>query len=81
VGGTLPNADAEHILILRGKDTIHVDYHKLSVEGDFSADPMLEQGDKIFVPFYDVGEVITTHFPARTHQCPLQGRAFVVGIL
>ena len=63
VGGILSNANTEDILVLRGKDTIHVDYHKLSVEGDFSADPMLEQGDRIFVPFNDVGEVVTLIFP------------------
>ena len=63
VGGTLSNANTEDIWILRGKDTIHVDFHKLSVEGDFNADPMLEQGDKIFVPFNDVGEVVTLIFP------------------
>ena len=78
VGGTLTNANTEDILVLRGKDTIHVDFHKLSVEGDFSADPMLEQGDKIFVPFNDVGEVITLIFPhIRTSAPYKEGRSLL----
>lgn len=63
VGGVLSNANTEDVRIIRGSDTLHVDFHKLTVSGDFDSDVMLQQGDRIFVPFYDVGENVTLIFP------------------
>ena len=62
-GGMLPNANTEDILVIRGKDTIHVDFHKISQGGDFEADVMLEQGDRIFVPFIEMGDDVILIFP------------------
>ena len=62
-GGMLPNASTEDIQVIRGKDTIHVDFHKLTQAGDFDSDVMLEQGDRIFVPFIEMGDDVVLIFP------------------
>lgn len=63
IGGVLPNADTEDIRIIRGKDTLHIDYNAMSSKGDFHADVMLQQGDEIFVPFVTVSDNVTLNFP------------------
>lgn len=63
VGGTLANANNEDVLVIRGKDTIHVDYNAMSSLGKFDEDVMLEQGDKVFVPFVAMGDNIALLFP------------------
>lgn len=62
-GGTLPNANTEDIWVLRGKDTIHVNYAAMSSKGNFDDDVMLEQGDRIYVPFVAMGDNIALIFP------------------
>lgn len=62
-GGMLPNASTENIQVIRGKDTIHVDFHKISLGGDFDADVMLQQGDRIYVPFIEMGDDVVLIFP------------------
>lgn len=63
VGNLLPNANTEDVQIIRGKDTIHVNFTAMTTNGDFSNDIMLEQGDKLFIPFVPMGDNITLMFP------------------
>lgn len=63
VGNTLPNANTEDVRIIRGQDTLHVDYNAMSAKGVFDQDVMLEQGDKVYVPFVDIGDNIALIFP------------------
>ena len=63
VGGVLPNANTEDIMVVRDKDTIHVDYNAMTSQGKFDMDVMLEQGDKVFVPFVAIGDNIAMIFP------------------
>jgi protein involved in polysaccharide export with SLBB domain len=62
VGGTLPSADDHNILVVRGSDSIRVNFFAITTEGDFSKDLLLEQGDQIFVPFADVQSSVTLSF-------------------
>ncbi len=62
VGGTLPSADDRNILVIRGNDSLRVNFFAISTEGDFSKDLLLEQGDQIFVPFADVQNSVTLSF-------------------
>ncbi|MCQ2055405.1 MAG: polysaccharide biosynthesis/export family protein [Fibrobacter sp.] len=63
IGGTLPNANTEDILLIREKDTLHIDYSAMSTKGVFDQDVMLQQGDKIYVPFVEMGDNIALLFP------------------
>ena len=63
IGGTLANANTEDVQVIRGKDTIHVNFTAMTTNGDFESDVMLEQGDKIFVPFIPMGDHISLLFP------------------
>ena len=63
VGGLLPNANQEDIQIIRGKDTIHVNYNEMAKNGTFENDILLQQGDKIYVPFVPMGDNISLVFP------------------
>ena len=63
IGGLLQNANQEDLQIIRGKDTIHVNYNQMVKDGDFENDIMLQQGDKIYVPFVPVGDNISLVFP------------------
>ena len=75
VGGILSNANTEDIWIIRGNDTLHIDYNAMSSKGDFSSDIMLEQGDKIYVPFVAVGDNVVLIFPdSRTSVAYQEGR-------
>lgn len=75
VGGLVARANMEDVQVIRGKDTIHVDYNAMTANGDFSADIMLQQGDKIFVPFVGLGDNISFIFPGfRTSVGYKEGR-------
>lgn len=75
VGGVLPNANKEDIWVLRGNDTLHVNYNAMSSSGDFEQDVMLEQGDKIYVPFVAMGDNIALISPGyRTSVAFQEGR-------
>lgn len=63
VGGTVARANTEDVQVIRGKDTIHVNFNDLSAQGDFENDVMLKQGDKIFVPFVSIVDNVTLIFP------------------
>ena len=63
VGGLLVNSNAEDIMVIRGADTIHVDYNVMTLQGKFDNDVMLEQGDKVFVPYVAMGDNIAMIFP------------------
>ena len=63
VGGTLPNANSEDVQLIRGKDTTHVNFMAMTTNGNFEDDIMLEQGDKIFVPFIPMGDNVSLVFP------------------
>lgn len=74
-GGMLPNANTEDIKIIRGKDTILVNFRKITQGGDFESDVMLQQGDRIFVPFVEMGDDIVMIFPhVRTSVPYKEGR-------
>lgn len=75
VGGMVARANTEDIQVIRGKDTIHVDYNAMTANGDFSSDIMLQQGDKIYVPFVGLGDNISFVFPGfRTSVGYKEGR-------
>lgn len=75
VGGVLPNANKEDIWILRGKDTLHVNYNAMASEGAFDQDIMLEQGDQVYVPFVAMGDNVALLFPGyRTSVAYQEGR-------
>ncbi|MBR4397574.1 MAG: polysaccharide biosynthesis/export family protein [Fibrobacter sp.] len=75
VGGTLLSADIEDVQVIRGKDTIHVDYSAMTTKGEFENDIMLEQGDKVYVPFVKMGENVSLIFPGyRTSAAYQEGR-------
>ncbi|OWV23363.1 sugar transporter [Fibrobacter sp. UWB2] len=63
IGNPLANANTEDVQVIRGKDTIHVNYTTMTTNGEFENDVMLEQGDKIFVPFVPMGDNVTLLFP------------------
>lgn len=63
IGGVLANANTEDVWIIRGNDTLHIDYNAMSSKGDFASDIMLEQGDKVYVPFVAVGDNVILIFP------------------
>ena len=63
IGGLLPNANQEDIQIIRGQDTIHVNYNEMAKNGNFEKDILLQQGDKIYVPFIEVGDNVSLIFP------------------
>jgi len=63
IGGLLPNANQEDIQVIRGKDTIHVNYNEMTTNGNFENDVMLQQGDNIYVPFVPMGDNISMIFP------------------
>ncbi len=65
MGGFLPTADKEKIVVIRGQDSLKVDYNKVVRLGDFSSDLVLMQGDRIFVPFVDMSTAVTLVFPDR----------------
>lgn len=62
-GGTLPNANTENVMVFRGDDTLHVNYNAMSTKGKFDEDVMLQQGDRVFVPFVEMGDNIALIFP------------------
>jgi len=75
IGGTLPNANTEDMMVIRDKDTIHVDYSAMASKGNFDDDVMLLQGDRVFVPYVEVGDNITLIFPGyRTTVAYQEGR-------
>lgn len=57
-GGLLVVADRENILIIRRGDTTTISYDNLE-KGNMAADPMLEPGDLVVVPFCDLAKAIT----------------------
>ena len=63
IGNPLPNANTQDVQVIRGKDTIHVDYTAMTTNGDFNSDIMLEQGDKVFIPFIPMGDNVSLLFP------------------
>lgn len=75
IGGTLPNANTENIMVIRGNDTLHVNYSAMSTKGNFDEDVMLQQGDRVFVPYVEMGDNITLIFPGyRTSIAYKEGR-------
>ncbi len=75
IGGTLPSANLEDILLIRNGDTLHIDFNTVSTKGDFESDPILEQGDHIFVPYVVMGENVSLIFPGyRTSVVYKEGR-------
>lgn len=62
-GGTVSRANNEDIWVLRGKDTIHVNYTAMSSNGNFEDDIMLQQGDRIYVPYVGLVASVSLIFP------------------
>ncbi len=63
IGNPLANANTEDVQVIRGKDTIHVNFTAMTTNGDFEKDVMLEQGDKVFIPFIPMGDNVSLMFP------------------
>lgn len=59
VGEILPAGRDEDVQVIRGKDTLHIDFLKVSNEGDFAKDILMEQGDLVYVPFADMKGSVT----------------------
>ncbi|MBP5246684.1 MAG: polysaccharide biosynthesis/export family protein [Fibrobacter sp.] len=59
VGGILHTGRDEDILVIRGQDTLHINYTKVINEGDFANDVMMEQGDLVYVPFVSLKDAVT----------------------
>ncbi|MBR4348850.1 MAG: polysaccharide biosynthesis/export family protein [Fibrobacter sp.] len=75
IGGTIPNANTEDLLIIRKGDTLHVNFNEIAARGDFASDIMLQQGDQIYVPFVPTGDNVTLIFPGyRTSVAYKDGR-------
>lgn len=72
VGGILVSANTENVMVIRGKDTLHVNYNAMSTKGDFEQDIMLEQGDKVFVPFVAMDDNVAFIFPAYRTSVPYE---------
>jgi protein involved in polysaccharide export with SLBB domain len=51
LGGFLPNADKSSVRIFRGQDTLVYDFFKAAYEGDITQDPLVQQGDFVYIPF------------------------------
>ncbi len=49
-GGITPNGSKIDIKLIREKDTLEVDIEKFENEGDITANPFVQSGDKIYVP-------------------------------
>jgi protein involved in polysaccharide export with SLBB domain len=49
-GGITPNGSKINIKLIRGKDTLKVNIEKFENEGDITANPFVQSGDKIYVP-------------------------------
>jgi len=56
-GGPSNNGSLRDIKLLRGKETISVDFYKVLMDGDSSQDLSLDAGDTIFIP--PVGRTVT----------------------
>ncbi|MBR4915681.1 MAG: polysaccharide export protein [Fibrobacter sp.] len=69
-GGPLPTANLEDIILIRKGDTTHIDFNAISTKGDFANDPMLEQGDQVFVPYQVMGENVALLFPGYRSSVP-----------
>lgn len=63
IGNPLSNANTEDVQVIRGSDTIHVNYSAMTMNGEFENDIMLEQGDKVFIPFVPMGDNVSLLFP------------------
>ncbi len=75
VGNILPSGRDDDVLVIRGNDTLHIDWNKVNNEGDFTNDVMIEQGDKIFIPFADMKNAVTLILPNYRSAVPyLEGR-------
>lgn len=49
-GGITPNGSKINIKLIREKETLEVDIEKFENEGDITANPFVQSGDKIYVP-------------------------------
>lgn len=63
-GGVLGTGRKDDVLVIRNGDTIHVNCFDIFDKGDFEQDILLEQGDRIYVPFVNSSEMIALIFPA-----------------
>ena len=63
VGDILPQGRDDDVLVIRDKDTMHVNCMKIYNEGDFASDVILKPGDQIFVPFADMNNAVTLILP------------------
>lgn len=75
VGNILPTGRDDDIRLIRGTDTLHIDWPKVSNEGNFEGDVMIEPGDQIFVPFADMKNSVTLILPNYRSAVPyVEGR-------
>lgn len=75
VGNILPSGRDDDVQIIRGRDTLHIDWNKVNNEGDFANDVMIEQGDQVFIPFADMKNSVTLILPNYRSAVPyVEGR-------
>lgn len=70
VGGFLPSADQENLMLIRSGDTIRVNFDKMVREGIFEEDYVIDLGDKVYVPYVDVAQSVTLSMPNRSVSVP-----------
>ena len=70
VGGAVPKANLEDVLVIRKNDTLHVNFNDVQNNGKFEDDIMLEQGDRIYVPFVKLDDNISLIFPGYQTSAP-----------
>lgn len=63
VGGFLPSADKENILLIRNGDTTKINYDEIMRSGSFDEDIFIEQGDRIYIPYVDMHAAVTLALP------------------
>ena len=63
-GGILGSGRKDDVLVIRNGDTTHVNCFDIFDKGDFEQDILLEQGDRIYVPFVNSSEMVALIFPS-----------------
>lgn len=74
-GGLLPMADRKSIKVIRGTDTLNVNYVDFETWGHGDVNLMLENNDVVFVPYTSSESSVTIETPISTHSLPyVEGR-------
>jgi len=66
-GGLLPMADKKNIKVIRGKDTINVDFTQYEINGVDSANILMQTGDVVYVPYTSAQSSISITTPISSY--------------